>query len=430
MTPFTPSTARQVLRTAAACLLLLMAELPAAQLVHAGGSAPLAGIDTPEPAVAEGDVVPRAADGLTPVIMSTLRPPQPFLGTDGLWRLVYELILTNTSATSITLDSLEVRSADESKRVVAKLLPPDFADRLQLLGATHGSSELGPSQAAALLLEVTFKTRDEVPATLEHHIVLTEAQPSALSSGGGPVSEVGAEVAVDATPVPVISPPLEGSNWVAFEGCCLGHHNRTVLGLNGKLSVGQRSAIDYMRLDDQRRLVVGNVLRNESYPGYGQTVLAVQDATVVSTLDGLADQVPTQGTPVTLQTVTGNEVTLDLGNSRFAFYGHLKPGSLRVKPGDRVRRGQVLALVGNTGNTTAPHLHFQLMDGPSALASEGIPYVMDSFTLVGVANANDPSVEALFSGGPAPIIPAQANDVRTGQLPLGLAIVTFPTAPA
>lgn len=57
----------------------------------------------------------------------------------------------------------------------------------------------------------------------------------------------------------------------------------------------------------------------------------------------------------------------------------MQPGSLRVKLGDKVRRGQVLGLVGNSGNSTEPHLHFHLADANSPLGAEGLPYVLDSF---------------------------------------------------
>jgi len=83
--------------------------------------------------------------------------------------------------------------------------------------------------------------------------------------------------------------------------------------------------------------------------------------------------------PITLETIGGNHVVLDLGHRRFAFYAHLQPGSLKVKVGDRVKRGQVLGLVGNSGNSTEPHLHFHLADSISPLGSEGVPYALDSF---------------------------------------------------
>jgi len=83
--------------------------------------------------------------------------------------------------------------------------------------------------------------------------------------------------------------------------------------------------------------------------------------------------------PITLETIGGNHVILDLGGGRFTFYAHMQPASLRVKVGEKVRRGQVLGLVGNSGNSTAPHLHFHLTDANSPLESEGLPYVFESF---------------------------------------------------
>jgi murein DD-endopeptidase MepM/ murein hydrolase activator NlpD len=99
-------------------------------------------------------------------------------------------------------------------------------------------------------------------------------------------------------------------------------------------------------------------------------------------VDGIPENVPgptSRAVPMTLETLAGNHVTVDIGGGRFAFYAHLQPRSLRVKKGDRVRRGQVLGLVGNSGNSTEPHLHFHISDSPSPLGSEGIPHVMRSF---------------------------------------------------
>ena len=87
--------------------------------------------------------------------------------------------------------------------------------------------------------------------------------------------------------------------------------------------------------------------------------------------------------PITRDTVNGNFISLDMGNERYAMYMHLQPGSLRVRMGRRVIRGQVLALVGNSGNTTGPHLHFQVVDRNSPFESQGVPYAIDSFEVVG-----------------------------------------------
>ena len=83
----------------------------------------------------------------------------------------------------------------------------------------------------------------------------------------------------------------------------------------------------------------------------------------------------------------GNYLILDLGGGNYGLYAHLQPGTLRVKAGDRVKRGQTLGLVGNSGSSTEPHLHFQVMNGTSLLDPEGVPYLIDSFELLSGPNA-------------------------------------------
>src|SRR5262249_21763987 len=98
---------------------------------------------------------------------------------------------------------------------------------------------------------------------------------------------------------------------------------------------------------------------------------------------------------------------------------------LLVKKGQRVKRGQVLGKLGNTGNTSAPHLHFHLMDGPSVLGSSGVPYLIDSFGFAGQVSAEKFATARTLAGdwrqGPTKTV-----NQRKDQFPLDLNIVDFP----
>ncbi len=107
-------------------------------------------------------------------------------------------------------------------------------------------------------------------------------------------------------------------------------------------------------------------------------------------------------------------------------YAHLIKGTLKVKVGDKVKNGDQIAQLGNTGNANASHLHFQLMNGPSLLGNDALPYVIDQFTLTGQVStttffAADDYITGTFLPNPLP-----APQPRTDQLPLALTIVDFP----
>ena len=71
--------------------------------------------------------------------------------------------------------------------------------------------------------------------------------------------------------------------------------------------------------------------------------------------------------------IGGNYVVIDHENGEFSEYDHLAEDSITVKAGDRVHQGQVIGRVGNTGYSSVPHLHLQLMDGPSKTEANGLP---------------------------------------------------------
>ncbi|MXG27645.1 M23 family metallopeptidase [Streptomyces sp. YIM 132580] len=131
------------------------------------------------------------------------------------------------------------------------------------------------------------------------------------------------------------------------------------------------------------------VRRNHAFPAFGAPLLAVADATVVRASDGQRDHLSRNSLPALaflmliegnvrsvlgVRRVLGNHLVLDLGDGTYAAYAHVRRGSLQVRAGDTVRAGQEIARVGNSGNTTEPHLHFHLMDGPDPDDARGVPF--------------------------------------------------------
>jgi murein DD-endopeptidase MepM/ murein hydrolase activator NlpD len=161
----------------------------------------------------------------------------------------------------------------------------------------------------------------------------------------------------------------------------------------------------------------GEAKDNRNYYCYGAEALAAAAATVVEVKDGIGENTPGEAShavEITPETVAGNHVNLDLGRGVFAMYAHFQPGSIRVKVGDKVSRGQVLGLVGNSGNSSEPHLHFQLMDRNSPLDSEGLPYKME-FQLIGHSSGLEhPTIDHF----PSP-------RTEQGEMPLENEIVDF-----
>jgi hypothetical protein len=233
---------------------------------------------------------------------------------------------------------------------------------------------------AVVYLWVRLDTPEDVPAKIRHRIIMRIGDyPEAITLEGVPII-------VNRNPVVVISPPLRGENWLAANGPSnTSIHRRALNPLNGRAYISQRYAIDWVQLYPDGKTHHGDPKDNRNYRAYSAEIRAVSDGVVTETKDGIQQNIPNDKpvVPITLETIGGNHVIMDIGAGRFAYYAHLQPGSLRVKVGDKVRRGDVLGLLGNSGNSTEPHVHFHICNASSELACEGLPYAFASFDLLG-----------------------------------------------
>ncbi len=380
---------------------------------------------------------------VTPVSNSTF----PWLGTDQKYHVCYDLQLTNASRLPATLSTVQVVDAKDPDTVLASISGPQLVDpgcaygdcnRLRMLPSSKATDTvLPPGQSRALLVDLAFDSLRQAPATVGHRLFLTgQAAPPATQPT--PISYLAAPFDISSGEPRSIAPPLKGTNWVAINGCygSGGAHRPALNSLNGKLANSQRFAIDWMKLNDAGEFYSGDKTKNESYADYGQAVYAVADGTVSSTLDTVdagtpgvlpADD-PVLGPKLTIDNVDGNHIIEDLGGGIWAMYAHLIRGSLLVQPGDKVKKGQKIAELGNTGNSSAPHLHFQLMDDPSLLQADAVPYVIAGFTYQGQVSyaaweASDAYESGTYFQGKLP-----NGEPRSDELPLALTIVDFPNS--
>jgi hypothetical protein len=313
-----------------------------------------------------------------PLDVTVPKPPTAFRA-DGRIHAVYELHVTNFGRQSLTLARVQALDASD-RRSLARYEGTTLAGAISRPGLPNvvglDKLKIGPGLRAVIYVWVSIDGPAPAPAALDHEIDVK------LGDAFDEVAARGPRVAVAREVVPV-GPPLRGE-WTAVNGPSNDSlHRRALLAVGGRATIDQRFAIDWLRVGRDDRSFAGDPKTNASHLGYGAEALAVADGVVAATKDGIPENVPgldSRAVPITLETIRGNFVTVDVGGGRFATYCHLQPGSLRAKTGDRVRRGQTLGLVGNSGNSTEPHLHFQVSDGPS-LGSEGIPYVFDRWEI-------------------------------------------------
>ena len=322
-----------------------------------------------------GNVVSDTENAFTPIVLSVLASPVPVKGSDGQYHITYELSLSNANTFEWEVLSIEVLDGHPKGQVLHTVTGDEVLDKMQLIGTREETTSLLPTQSGLVFMTFTVEGEQDIPDSLLHRLTLTVpgGLPEFIISflelpeDQESIDQLGAQFDVQHQDVFVFGPPLEGSGWVAVNGCCDSiTHVRSVRAVNSKLHISQRYAIDLIKVDEENRLYVGDPQILDNWEGYNQNVLAVSDAQVVRVVDKFPDQVPfilpAEVGAITLDEIDGNHVILALPNGQFAFYAHLIPGSITVEEGDFVTKGQVIAKLGHTGNTSAPHLHSHIME--------------------------------------------------------------------
>ena len=377
----------------------------------------------------------------TPLTLQLLqRSVEPVPATDGLIHLPYLAQVTNTQPTPYDIVSVvpvdplagfiptgrNLITDEQGNDVAGKVapfltLPGDATPSDDGVVDEEGppeprfSSRVPARNARLMYFDVTYTDPAQIPRLLAHAITL------ATPSGGPGAPALTNPVPVGCKPLAVLHPPLVGHGWAAFNGCgtVAAYHRDAVQPVNGLSQAGEQFAIDYNKLGPDNTCCHGPPRVPSSWWGYGTPVLAATSGVVVSVLDGMPDQQPVGTiTNVPPGQSPGNSIVEDIGGGRYVGYGHFKPSSIPawVRPGARLRAGDLIGRVGNSGNSDAPHLHFEVMDAPSSSFADatGLLFVFDTQLLEGTLPVQD----ADWSGGaPLTVDRTGAGAALRGQMP-------------
>lgn len=343
---------------------------------------------------------------------------------EGRDHLLYEMRLTNFSGRDLTLKSIDVIN-DQSGTFVSRHSGDELAGMLGTPGRNSPEARqlvIPPGGFVIVYFDTMLAGRSTGNIRLRHAIHIEGAE---APEGKAARTVLYSEPLVAKRHKPMIlAAPLQGGGWLAANALSnIADHRRTIAVVNGRARIAQRYAIDFVQLDEHGRAYSGDPARNENWTGYGAPVLAVADGVVETVKDDLPDNQPLSAPAVKidLETIGGNHVVLALPGGQRVFYGHLKPESIRVKVGQKVKQGDTIAALGNSGQSDAPHLHIHVADGSSALGAEGLAFAFQAFQIQGYV----PSLEVIESQkGWQRASDSKVNE-RRKELPLANAVIDF-----
>jgi Peptidase family M23 len=344
----------------------------------------------------------------------------PFIG-DGAAHLAYELYVTNFGRKPARIVALRVHGSGGAafdKTIDGDALKSSFIATGSADRRKPEDPLLAPGASGIIYIFLDFASR-ETPAELRNSL---EVEPDGVPADAQMIPLAPLQVEKpDAAPT--IGAPFTGDRWQAANGPSnVSSHRRAVIVLDGDARSPERYAIDWIKLGDDGNTFSGDEHLNSSYHAYDVPVTAVADGRVVEMMDGLAENTPHEARmaiELTPSTMAGNNIVEDIGGGRYVGYAHFRPGTITVKNGDTVHQGQMLGKLGNSGNSTEPHLHLQICDAPSFLACNGLPMQFKDITLTKyrIEKKGETPIRLTLEGAPRN---------ASGQEPMEDELVAFP----
>lgn len=330
-------------------------------------------------------------------IVPIMSKVQIFKGNDQYY-VMYELKITNGTNQTITLNSLIVQG--QKSHMIINQLNNLYASISTTNLLVPEEPILGPNETGILFLHL--KTHD--PKIIQN--ILTVNQQN-----------------LKCNPIKIsnhrpfyINAPLRGNQWMVINGFPNdGAHRRATFIVNGNIELPERFAVDLIQYG-KNGLTNGDPYKNESYYSYGNVIYAAADGVVVNKVDGIPDNIPgtSIANPTTL-TIGGNFILVKI-NHYYVFYAHMIPNSIKVNIGDSIKVGQKIGLLGNSGSSQLPHLHFHVMKGarpiygplPSPINGQGVPWALN-FTRINYTRSGQ---SVINEGIPIQVYPSTKQHIK------------------
>ncbi len=360
-----------------------------------------------------------AGDGgrATAIMVTPIHEAQVVRGDDGMDHVEYELLVVSVFPEPVTLSSVTV--LDPNGKELTRIDGAALAAATQTLFSKTPSPTIPASAAVSVDVDLIVPP-GSAPERVTHRIAYALETGSKLAPVLGSLEVSAPEVAVDREPALVVKPPVKGDGWLATTACCKPNvHRDERIAIDGlRIETGETFAVDWVKVKNDR-IFDGDGKSVEQYYGFGEDVLAVADGVVVSVHDGMTDQTPFDFmVPQSKADFGGNNVMEEIAPNVFAWYAHLRQGSIAVKAGDKVKAGEPLGKLGNTGPSEGPHLHLGLLDRPDPIGGRSMPFVFDRFDLVG-------AIDFDASKGDRLVVTPDSREVR-GAYPLYGGILNLP----
>jgi hypothetical protein len=337
-------------------------------------------------------------------------------GDDDEQYLAYELFIVNWSHQDLRIASIDTEDAVTGQPL--KTYDSKALEDPNRVGVIPFASNKAPARVilsgrtAIVSMDVKLPLGAGLPSSIRHRIHFESDPNLKLILDDGSLSSelftVTEPMPIDRRPPLVLGPPLGGGPWLCGNGFMgtgsdgkywFTAHDAQYTTYNvARIHVPSRYGCDFAKIDETisaRKVTTPDTISLSQFYGYGADVLAVADAVVIKTKDGIPENEPRidkqliMAVPLTDATANGNMVVLKIGEGQYACYAHMQPGSIRVKEGDRVRKGQVIGKIGNSGSTNGPHLHFNVQRGPAMGGDDFLPYVFTSYWLEGLIGKFD-----------------------------------------